>query len=433
VDGRPHSAPVLQARRIGPGGATPSHVPDWLAGHLSDELADPAALPGRSGRRLQPHPRHTEVVRLRSRGHSRGVASRLASVSFGRKGIAAALALAVVAIGVGLPLAFAASPAPSPSPSPSETEIAAVVSPSDTPDPSPSESDSPTPAPTPGGGRSAVPIPNSIFGKYTIKSGDNLIRIANSFNLSVRSLFWANSKTINNPNMIYKGQTLIIPPVDGAVATTIDGDTVQSIADANGIDPQVILDANELTSPASTMLPTGTLLILPGVPVKALPMPMSGMRPVDWLHRLTWPVPASHTITQYYGCTGYYAEPRFGKCAHWHSGVDVSGKWGTAVNAAYSGTIIYAGRLPRGADGAAGGIVVWISHGGTLYTTYNHLSGVTVKAGQKVTTGQQVGRVGESGAAQGAHLHFEVWTDYPWNGGSMADAKNPLNYIRKGT
>jgi murein DD-endopeptidase MepM/ murein hydrolase activator NlpD len=72
--------------------------------------------------------------------------------------------------------------------------------------------------------------------------------------------------------------------------------------------------------------------------------------------------------------------------------------------------------------------VVWISHGGTLYTTYNHLSGVTVKAGQRVQAGQQVGAIGATGAADGAHLHFEVWVDYPWTGKSMADAQDPLLY-----
>jgi len=61
---------------------------------------------------------------------------------------------------------------------------------------------------------------------------------------------------------------------------------------------------------------------------------------------------------------------------------------------------IYAGWRKRGTDGAAGGIVVWISHGGgTLYTTYNHLSGVTVKIGQKVSAGQRVGSIGATGAA----------------------------------
>jgi hypothetical protein len=59
------------------------------------------------------------------------------------------------------------------------------------------------------------------------------------------------------------------------------------------------------------------------------------------------------------------------------------------------------------------GLAVLIRHdfgyrGQSLYTVYGHLDRVDVADGQYVTTGQQIGLVGETGQVTGPHLHFEV-------------------------
>ena len=51
-----------------------------------------------------------------------------------------------------------------------------------------------------------------------------------------------------------------------------------------------------------------------------------------------------------------------------------------------------------------GGYQVWIAHGSGLYTTYNHMSAITVGVGQHVSRGTQVGRIGMTGDATGPHL-----------------------------
>jgi murein DD-endopeptidase MepM/ murein hydrolase activator NlpD len=62
-----------------------------------------------------------------------------------------------------------------------------------------------------------------------------------------------------------------------------------------------------------------------------------------------------------------------------------------------------------------------------MYTTYNHMAGVSVGSGQSVGRGQRVGRLGSSGWATGPHLHFEVWTGgQPWSGGRQV---NPMRYL----
>ena len=73
-----------------------------------------------------------------------------------------------------------------------------------------------------------------------------------------------------------------------------------------------------------------------------------------------------------------------------------------------------------------GGYQVWIAHGDNLFTTYNHMSAITVGTGETVTRAEQVGRVGQSGNATGPHCHFEVWRGPIWNGGTRV---NPLLYL----
>lgn len=51
---------------------------------------------------------------------------------------------------------------------------------------------------------------------------------------------------------------------------------------------------------------------------------------------------------------------------------------------------------------------VEVDHGGGLTTLYAHLSTFSVSAGQRVSAGQKVGSVGDTGFAFGPHLHFEV-------------------------
>ena len=73
------------------------------------------------------------------------------------------------------------------------------------------------------------------------------------------------------------------------------------------------------------------------------------------------------------------------------------------------------------------GTVIEISHGKGLVSVYKSLSKADVKVGDKVSTGQIVGQVGETMAAElnmGAHLHFEVLLD-----GVRVD---PNNYIDLG-
>jgi murein DD-endopeptidase MepM/ murein hydrolase activator NlpD len=85
-----------------------------------------------------------------------------------------------------------------------------------------------------------------------------------------------------------------------------------------------------------------------------------------------------------------------------HTGIDYAAGTGAPIKAAGSGIVIWAG--PRGGYGNA----VIIDHRNGLATLYAHQSRVNATVGQKVSTGQVVGFVGQTGMSTGPHLHFEV-------------------------
>lgn len=98
-----------------------------------------------------------------------------------------------------------------------------------------------------------------------------------------------------------------------------------------------------------------------------------------------------------------------------HDGQDISVNIGARVEAPADGIVIFAGRE------SGYGKMVKISHGFGYSTVYGHLDSLAVKAGDRVTRGEVVGRVGMTGRTTGPHLHYEVWKD--------GEKKNPLHYI----
>jgi len=108
-----------------------------------------------------------------------------------------------------------------------------------------------------------------------------------------------------------------------------------------------------------------------------------------------------------------------------HKGVDFGSTWGELVRTVADGTVVLAG-LDRKRGGpinvdpeeatkikpsqmGPGGLFVMVRHEGGLVSAYMHLASYSVKAGQKVKIGEQLGLVGKSGIrSSGAHLHFEL-------------------------
>jgi murein DD-endopeptidase MepM/ murein hydrolase activator NlpD len=102
---------------------------------------------------------------------------------------------------------------------------------------------------------------------------------------------------------------------------------------------------------------------------------------------------------------GYRSDP-FHAGAAMHPGIDLSGAYGTAIFATADGTVLRAGWNTGGY-----GNLVELDHGRGITTRYGHMSAILVTAGQHVTRGQQIGRMGSTGRSTGNHLHYEVRID----------------------
>ena len=114
---------------------------------------------------------------------------------------------------------------------------------------------------------------------------------------------------------------------------------------------------------------------------------------------MAWPVPSCHTISSGYGGR---IHPTTGKYK-FHGGLDIPGSYGSAIVAANSGKVIWAGNR-----GDSYGNYVIIDHGGGVSTLYGHSSKVLVSSGQNVSRGQRIANVGSTGRSTGPHCHFEV-------------------------
>ena len=102
---------------------------------------------------------------------------------------------------------------------------------------------------------------------------------------------------------------------------------------------------------------------------------------------------------------GVRADP-FHAGAAMHPGIDLAGAYGTPIYATADGTVLRAGWNSGGY-----GNMVELDHGRGIVTRYGHMSAVLVHAGDHVTRGQQIGRMGSTGRSTGNHLHYEVRID----------------------
>lgn len=86
-------------------------------------------------------------------------------------------------------------------------------------------------------------------------------------------------------------------------------------------------------------------------------------------------------------------------------GVTIQAGYGTDIRCVEDGVVDYA----RMFDGVGYGQMVIINHGKGYRTLYAHASALLVKEGQKVSKGQVIAKVGDTGSNRGPILYFEVW------------------------
>lgn len=233
--------------------------------------------------------------------------------------------------------------------------------------------------------------------EYAVQPGETVSEIAEFFGVSVRTILWANN--LSSYSIIKAGQTLLIPPVSGAIHTVKNGDTCASVAKFYKAAEEDVVGFNKLEK--SCKLFAGEVLVIPG-----------GVEPS--------PPPRVYTPTHFANTpSGFFVFPATGRISqglHPVNAIDISHKCETPIVAAASGTVIDVGltnSVSRYANRGYGNFVK-ILHEQNIVTLYGHLQEVFVKVGDFVERGGTIASMGGqpwtpgAGKSTGCHVHFEI-------------------------
>lgn len=187
-------------------------------------------------------------------------------------------------------------------------------------------------------------------GEYRVKAGDTLTSIARANGQTVNGLMRLNGLT--NPNVIEVGQVLKV------------GSSTSTASSAG---------AGTATAPTSTPA------------ARPRPAPPSG--PTAASIALAWPAPGK-VVRSFNGNSS--------------KGIDIANSVGTPVTAAAAGTVAYVGDALRNY-----GNLVIVRHSGNYMTIYAHNRKLLVKEGQSVKQGDRLSEMGTQANGQAA-LYFEV-------------------------
>lgn len=125
-------------------------------------------------------------------------------------------------------------------------------------------------------------------------------------------------------------------------------------------------------------------------------------------------VPLSMPVLDDFRYTSQFG-PRWGRM---HEGVDMAGPVGTPIYATADGVVTFAGWQ----NGY--GRIIKVQHEFGIETRYPHLNAIRVEVGQRVSRGERIGDMGNSGRSTGSHLHYEIRVN--------GEAIDPMIYIRAG-
>ncbi|TCL09201.1 murein DD-endopeptidase MepM/ murein hydrolase activator NlpD [Shimia isoporae] len=101
-----------------------------------------------------------------------------------------------------------------------------------------------------------------------------------------------------------------------------------------------------------------------------------------------------------------------------HKGTDFAAPYGTPIHATADGVVSHAGWL------SGYGRLIKVKHANGIETRYAHLAKIRVNEGQRVSRGDVIGDMGNSGRSTGTHLHYEVRVN--------GRAVNPMTFIKAG-
>ncbi|MBR1671335.1 MAG: LysM peptidoglycan-binding domain-containing M23 family metallopeptidase [Fretibacterium sp.] len=261
---------------------------------------------------------------------------------------------------------------------------------------------------------------------YVVARGDSLWSISNSQNIELDTLVGSNA--FKTSATLRPGAVLRIPNQDGIFYVMRKGEKIESVCKRYGVSVEKLRQVNATLNVAA--LKAGDEVFLPGAYPHALADEKESVKeagqpsaPKNAKTVKKIEIPVKNTNQPYrWPVMGRINSP-FGWRQHpitrrrnFHTGIDIKADRGALIRGAADGKVAYSGWM-----GGYGKVLV-IDHPNGQSTLYAHCSTLMVKQGASVSRGQDIARVGTTGASTGPHLHFEVR-----NGNSPV---NPLKYLK---
>lgn len=207
---------------------------------------------------------------------------------------------------------------------------------------------------------------------YRLSDKDNFFMVMAKTSQTADTL--ASLNGVVNPNSVSKGDTLLVPNARGVF---VQGEIKKLALQFNVAEKQIYK--------------SGDHYFVPG-----------GYFSVNRMNFFTGkgffdPIPAGKISSKF----GMRKDP-FSSRATFHGGIDISAPHGASVCASQEGKVVFSGW-----KNGYGKLII-LRHKYGYETYYGHLSKMSVKKGDNVKAGANIGLVGMTGRSTGPHLHFEL-------------------------
>jgi murein DD-endopeptidase MepM/ murein hydrolase activator NlpD len=243
--------------------------------------------------------------------------------------------------------------------------------------------------------------PTLVPASYEVKSGDTLYSIARSYKLSPTDIAKTNGMGLNSKLAL--GQSLKLP---GGTA-----EEAQQTAQAEITTPEVETTPSDAPAKVSEVPAIPAAGQLNAQQVKPVQTAQADQPSSDIMSGMTlrWPV-RGKIISEFGNKPGGLK----------NEGINIAVPEGTAVRAAETGVVAYAGNELKGY-----GNLILIRHDGGYVTAYAHAKELFVKKGDAIKRGDVIAKAGQTGAVSSPQLHFEVRKG--------ATAMNPVTFLNSAT
>ncbi|WNJ98262.1 LysM peptidoglycan-binding domain-containing M23 family metallopeptidase [Thalassospiraceae bacterium LMO-JJ14] len=225
--------------------------------------------------------------------------------------------------------------------------------------------------------------------QHTVTPGDTLYSVAQRYDVVMYELARLNG--IDAPYTIRVGEVLVIPS-DDKPPKSVSSPPVQSAAAPPPAEkPRRMVRVPQAPRGTTSGTSSGAVGQIAVVPPKKPPEPVPP--PVARTGRgFVWPVKGP--LMSNFGTKDGGLR---------NDGINIIAPKGTPVRAAENGVVAYAGNEIRGF-----GNLLLIKHADGYVTAYAHNADLLVKRGQRVSRGQKIATVGQSGSVNRPQLHFEI-------------------------